>query len=89
MPLIVFRPDVIPLLIGIGISAYLLFVGRKYLQTMIGVDFMVLMSLVHIWQISYALHISTAVLWLVNILAGIEMACTAAIPVMLLVFAAD
>ncbi|MGB8252981.1 MAG: diguanylate cyclase [Anaerolineaceae bacterium] len=88
MPVLVFRPDVIPLLIGIGISAYLLFVGFKYRHTRIGVDFFILMSLVFIWQLSDAFNISTAVLWLVSIFAGIGVACMAAIPVLILVFAA-
>jgi diguanylate cyclase (GGDEF)-like protein/PAS domain S-box-containing protein len=88
MPVLVYRPDVIPLLIGVGISAYLLFIGFKYRHTKIGIDFMVLMSLVFVWQISDAFNISTAVLWLVNILAGISVACMAAIPVIILVFAA-
>jgi len=88
MPVFVFRPDVIPLLIGIGISAYLLNVGLKYRHTKIGVDFLVLMSLVHIWQISNAFNVSTAVLWLVSIFTGIGVACMAAIPVLILVFAA-
>ncbi len=88
MPVLVYRPDVIPLLIGVVISAYLLFIGFRYRHTKIGVDFMVLMTLVFIWQISDAFKISTAVLWLVNISAGISVGCMAAIPVIILVFAA-
>jgi diguanylate cyclase (GGDEF)-like protein/PAS domain S-box-containing protein len=88
MPFLVFRPDVVPLLIGMGISGYLLFIGFKYRHTRIGIDFMLLMILVFIWQSSYVFNVSTPVLWLVSISAGIGISCMAAIPVLILVFAA-
>ncbi|MBN2257946.1 MAG: diguanylate cyclase [Anaerolineaceae bacterium] len=87
MLLLILRPDVIPLWIGIGISTYLLAVGYKYRYTNLGLDFFVLMSLACIWQLSYAINIITSALWLVKILVTIEVSCMAAISVLILVFA--
>lgn len=86
--ILILRPEVIPLWIGMGISAYLLFIGFRYRHSAIGLDFMLLMTLVFIWQTSDAIGISTAAQWIQIILAGNEVACMAAIPVLILVFAA-
>jgi diguanylate cyclase (GGDEF)-like protein/PAS domain S-box-containing protein len=87
MPVFILRPDVIPLWMGIGVSAYLLVVAYKYRQTKIGLDFIVLMSLACIWQVSYAINIITSATWLIKILVTIEVSCMAAISVLILVFA--
>jgi diguanylate cyclase (GGDEF)-like protein/PAS domain S-box-containing protein len=87
MPGFILRPDVIPLWIGIGLTAYLLLEGIRYRQTKLGIDFTVLMSLALIWQVSYAINIMTSTIWLIKLLVTIEVACLAGIPVLILVFA--
>jgi diguanylate cyclase (GGDEF)-like protein/PAS domain S-box-containing protein len=87
MPFLILRPDVIPLWIGIGLSAYLLLIGYRYRQNKLGLDFFILMSLACIWQVSYSINIMTTAVWLIKILVTIEVACMASIPVMIVVFA--
>jgi diguanylate cyclase (GGDEF)-like protein/PAS domain S-box-containing protein len=87
MPVLILRPDVIPLWIGIGLSAYLLFIGFRYRHTQLGLDFFILMSLACIWQVSYSINIMTSAVWLIKILVTIEVACMSGIPVLITVFA--
>lgn len=87
MPFIILRPDVIPLWIGIGLSAYLLLIGYRYRKNKLGLDFFILMSMACIWQISYSINIMTSTIWLIGILVTIEISCMAGIPVLLVVFA--
>ena len=87
MPAFILRPDVIPLWIGIGLTAYLLLTGIRSRQSRLGVDFTVLMSLALMWQLSYAINIMTSILWLIKIMVTIEVGCMSSIPIILLIFA--
>jgi len=87
MPAFILRPDVIPLWIGIGLTAYLLLTGIRSRHSKLGFDFTVLMSLALLWQLSYAIAIMTSIPWLITIMVAIEIGCMSAIPIIFFIFA--
>lgn len=81
------KPDIILLWIGAGIFAYLVYMGHRYRYTQLGIDFIFLMALACLWQISTSLGIIFSNLVLHKILIPIDILCRAGIPIVILFFA--